>query len=31
MIVGGMLALLIATVAAVSIGESLSRIVQQLH
>jgi len=31
MIVGGMFALLIATVAAVSIGESISRIVQQLH
>lgn len=31
MIVGGMLALLIAAVATVSIGESLSRIVRQLH
>jgi len=31
LILGGMLALLIATVATVSIGESVSRIVQQLH
>ena len=31
MIIGGMFALLIATVAAVSIGEGVSRIVQQLH
>ena len=31
LILGGMLALLIATVATVSIGESLSRIVRQFH
>lgn len=31
LILGGMLALLIATVASLSIGESVSRIVQQLH